>query len=232
MKYFFFLAVSILLASCRNNNTGSNTQNNILQADLQPSTLSIHEIFDSIQVIPLETTDSCLLRAPVKVTTGNNRNYILDWKSFQVFVFDDEGHFLHTIGKKGQGPGEYREVYDMIVDESRKQVKLLSPFGSLYVYDLEGQFIKQIRLPDKSNYQSMVAMGDKIITWTIPNGSDEPCITIVKADTGEEVNNLWKGPRILNSVAPGNFYTYHKKATLLLLFTIMRSMKLRKIACY
>lgn len=212
MKYFFFLAVSILLASCRNNNTDSNTQNNILQADLQPSTLSIHEIFDSIQVIPLETTDSCLLRAPVKVTTGNNRNYILDWKSFQVFVFDDEGHFLHTIGKKGQGPGEYREVYDMIVDESRKQVKLLSPFGSLYVYDLEGQFIKQIRLPDKSNYQSMVAMGDKIITWTIPNGSDEPCITIVKADTGEEVNNLWKGPRILNSVAPGNFYTYHKKS--------------------
>ena len=58
----------------------------------------------------------------------------------------------------------------------------------------------------------MVAMGDKIITWTIPNSSDEPCITIVEADTGKEVNSLWKGPRILNSVAPGNFYTYHKKS--------------------
>lgn len=143
---------------------GSDTQSNVLQADLHPSKISVHEIFDTIQVIPLETTDSCLLRAPVKIVVGNNRNYILDWKNFQVFVFDDRGHFLHTIGKKGQGPGEYREVYDMIVDEGKNQVKLLSPFGSIYVYNLEGQFVRQIRLPDKSNYQAMEAMGDKIMT--------------------------------------------------------------------
>lgn len=191
---------------------GSDTQSNVLQADLRPSKISVHEIFDTIQVIALETTDSCLLRAPVKIVVGNNRNYILDWKSFQVFVFDDKGDFLHTIGKKGQGPGEYREVYDMIVDEGKNQVKLLSPFGSIYVYNLEGQFVKQIRLPDKSNYQAMKAMGDKIMAWTIPNNSEETCITIVDANTGEETNSFWKGPRILNSVAVGNFYTYNGKS--------------------
>ena len=191
---------------------GSDTQSNVLQADLHPSKISVHEIFDTIQVIPLETTDSCLLRAPVKIVVGNNRNYILDWKNFQVFVFDDRGHFLHTIGKKGQGPGEYREVYDMIVDEGKNQVKLLSPFGSIYVYNLEGQFVRQIRLPDKSNYQAMEAMGDKIMTWTIPNSCEETCITIVDANTGEETNSFWKGARILNSVAVGNFYTYNGKS--------------------
>ena len=46
---------------------GSDTQSNVLQADLHPSKISVHEIFDTIQVIPLETTDSCLLRAPVKI---------------------------------------------------------------------------------------------------------------------------------------------------------------------
>ena len=99
MKHILFLIISILLTSCRNNNMGSDTQSNVLQADLHPSKISVHEIFDTIQVIPLETTDSCLLRAPVKIVVGNNRNYILDWKNFQVFVFDDRGHFLHTIGK-------------------------------------------------------------------------------------------------------------------------------------
>ena len=39
---------------------GSDTQSNVLQADLHPSKISVHEIFDTIQVIPLETTDSCL----------------------------------------------------------------------------------------------------------------------------------------------------------------------------
>lgn len=53
---------------------GSDTQSNVLQADLHPSKISVHEIFDTIQVIPLETTDSCLLRAPVKIVVGNNRN--------------------------------------------------------------------------------------------------------------------------------------------------------------
>lgn len=62
---------------------GSDTQSNVLQADLHPSKISVHEIFDTIQVIPLETTDSCLLRAPVKIVVGNNRNYILDWKIFK-----------------------------------------------------------------------------------------------------------------------------------------------------
>ena len=211
MKYTTLIIFCLLLASCKHNNTNYDAQQLILKVDLKPSTISIHEIFDSIQVIPLETTDSCLLRGPVKVITGNNRNYILDWKNFQVFVFDDKGHYLHTIGKRGQGPGEYREVYDMIVDESKNQVRLLSPFGSLYTYDLEGNFIKQNQLPEKSNYQAMEQIGDNIMTWTIPVSSDEPCITIVNADNGKEVSSLWKGPRILNSLSGGSFYTYDGK---------------------
>lgn len=211
MKYTTLIIFCLLLASCKHNNTNYDAQQLILKVDLKPSTISIHEIFDSIQVIPLETTDSCLLRGPVKVITGNNRNYILDWKNFQVFVFDDKGHYLHTIGKRGQGPGEYREVYDMIVDESKNQVRLLSPFGSLYTYDLEGNFIKQNQLPEKSNYQAMEQIGDNIMTWAIPVSSDEPCITIVNADNGKEVSSLWKGPRILNSLSGGSFYTYDGK---------------------
>lgn len=212
MKYTILLVIGLLLASCKNNNSGTKLQTPVLQAELLPSTVSFHDLFDSIQIIPLETTDSCLLRAPTEIVTGNNRNYILDWKNFQVFVFDDKGQHLYTIGKVGQGPGEYREVYDLIVDEAKNQVKLLSPFGSLYIYDLKGQFIKQIRLPEKSNYQSMEATGDKIVTWTIPHSSEEACITLVNADTGEEVNSLWKGPCILNSAVAGNFYTCNNKS--------------------
>ena len=99
----------------------------------------------------------------------------------------------------------------MIVDESKNQVRLLSPFGSLYTYDLEGNFIKQNQLPEKSNYQAMEQIGDNIMTWTIPVSSDEPCITIVNADNGKEVSSLWKGPRILNSLSGGSFYTYDGK---------------------
>ena len=38
---------------------GSDTQSNVLQADLHPSKISVHEIFDTIQVIPLERIAAC-----------------------------------------------------------------------------------------------------------------------------------------------------------------------------
>ena len=209
MKNILLTLLLFILFSCKS--TGDKTDCEVLHVDLVERPVPMEELFSKISVIPLETNDSSFLVRPVKVIIKDNRYYIVDEGVPAVFSFDEEGHLLHKIGKKGQGPGEYREVYDMIVDESKNQVRLLSPFGSLYTYDLEGNFIKQNQLPEKSNYQAMEQIGDNIMTWTIPVSSDEPCITIVNADNGKEVSSLWKGPRILNSLSGGSFYTYDGK---------------------
>lgn len=212
MKYVFLLIVGFVVTSCQHCIV-NDEQKLLLKVNLEPDSISIYDLFDSIQIIPLETTDSCLLTGPVKLLTTAQANYILDWNNFKIFIFDNEGRFSHSVGKTGQGPGEYTQVYDVVVDESRNLVRMLSPFGRIYNYKLNsGQFIDDIQLPAKSNFQKMQEIeNNSIMTWSLPSDSEDFCITIIDANTGETKTSLWKGPRMLNASIVSVFYTFDSR---------------------
>lgn len=46
--------------------------------------------------------------------------YIADWRDFNIKVFDPEGNHTHSIGKKGEGPGEFQYIANiMFTPDSR-----------------------------------------------------------------------------------------------------------------
>ena len=54
---------------------------------------------------------------PQIVRTDSQGNiYVKDARSADVRVFDANGRYVTTVGKRGEGPGELREVYGMHVD--------------------------------------------------------------------------------------------------------------------
>lgn len=58
-----------------------------------------------------------LLGGPQHVGTDSHGNiYIADYPRVGIQVFDQEGLYLTTIGKRGQGPGEIQQVTSMLVD--------------------------------------------------------------------------------------------------------------------
>lgn len=73
---------------------------------------------DSIDIIPLETTDECLLSNIERLTFYKGYFYILDGTSRNIFVFDEAGRFVRTVGKQGGGPGEYSAIsfFDIMGD--------------------------------------------------------------------------------------------------------------------
>lgn len=76
-------------------------------------------------------------------------NYMLVWPSDAqpAKLFDRKGKFLTTIGAKGQGPGEYRTIYDAQIDEANNRIYLLPwTVGQLLVYDLQGNVLPSIPL--------------------------------------------------------------------------------------
>ena len=167
MKNILLTLLLFILFSCKS--TGDKTDCEVLHVDLVERPVPTEELFSKISVIPLETNDSSFLVRPVKVIIKDNGYYIVDEGVPAVFSFDEEGHLLHKIGKKGQGPGEYREIYDAVIKEKENAVYMLSPFGSLYVYSLDGKFIKEIKLPTRSNYQLIEELDSKyFVTWTLP----------------------------------------------------------------
>ena len=109
---------------------------------------------EDLEAVKLDGKDEALVgHGPVYVSD----NYILVRESNNVpcKLFRRDGSFVGKVGSLGLGPGEYTDVCDMQIDEQAEHIYLL-PFRSkaIYVYDLKGNYQKDIPLNKK--YEKMM----------------------------------------------------------------------------
>ena len=109
---------------------------------------------DDLVTVKLDGKDEALVgQGPVCVS----ENYILVGRANNVpcKLFRRDGSFVGKVGNIGQGPGEYTMIYDMQIDEQTGHVYLL-PWNakSIFVYDMKGQYLKDIPLNKK--YEKMI----------------------------------------------------------------------------
>lgn len=109
---------------------------------------------ENVQIIRLDGSDEALVgMGPVYVSD----NYIMVGRhqSTPCKLFRKDGTYIGNVGSIGQGPGEYTMVYDAQIDEKAGHIYLL-PWNakSIYVYSLEGEYLKDIPLNKK--YEDLV----------------------------------------------------------------------------
>ncbi len=70
--------------------------------------------------------------------------YVLDYTEAQVKVFDKNGRYLQTIGKKGQGPGEMASPFSISIT-SKDEIMIQDLNNRKIIYlSLDGKFIKSL----------------------------------------------------------------------------------------
>lgn len=118
--------------------------------DLPPiSKLSV--LVESVKIIPLETSSSCIIGSTNKVFVGDD--YILvssrSGRTDELILFSKEGKFLNKIGAVGKGPGEYSDIRQFSVFED-SLVVYVSPMRSRKVtkYGFDGSFLQEITNPE------------------------------------------------------------------------------------
>lgn len=205
-KVFVTFLCLILLCACHNSKKTETYP--VLKVSFGKEKISALDIFDKFEIVSLETNDSSLLVWPDKVLYWKGQYMVFDSKTPSLFVFDENGNFIKKIGKRGDGPEEYTEIYDVIQDKETGEIDMLSPYGEIFVYTSEGAFIKRTRLPQKSNYQSFEDCGNYFITWTLPNAEDEDGISLISKNNMQCVKSYWKGNRNLYFLYPRAFYKY------------------------
>lgn len=109
-----------------------------------------NDIIDCINVLKLEECESNIIGEIDKILIDGNLMFILDrFISRKMFIYDNKGKFLRTIGKKGMGPGEYTSISYFDIDKNKKEIILLdSDQRKLLFYNYQGDFIRDIILPD------------------------------------------------------------------------------------
>ena len=77
--------------------------------------LSLSEIVDSIEYVPLETTNLSIFGSMDKLIVTDKGEYLIADKEITsaLYLFDADGRFLKKIGNKGEGPEEYIGIEDV-----------------------------------------------------------------------------------------------------------------------
>jgi hypothetical protein len=131
-----------ILISCKQTEKKFDGENIILTERISEE-ISINELFGEFEYISLETSKESIFGEIKKLIVYDDKYYILDNKLRRIFVFQHDGTFVHTIGRIGQGPGEYTHIEDFQIDEVNSRIIILGYPSILYFYDFDGNFIEQ-----------------------------------------------------------------------------------------
>ncbi|ASB47949.1 6-bladed beta-propeller [Alkalitalea saponilacus] len=137
-----------------------------LQVPQEENFLKSSDYFDSIKIVPLETTEKSLIASINRLVVSHDYIYILDRTSNSVLAFNNCGTFSFRIKSFGRGPAEYTQIGDFCVDFENERIVVYAhaPMKLLY-YDLKGNFLAEDMLDDI--YSNVMAVDGKIMLFDI-----------------------------------------------------------------
>ena len=100
---------------------------------------------DELLTIGNEADENFMFVRVTDVDVGKEgKIYVLDAGNYRLQIFDSEGHFLKTIGRKGQGPGEFGGLpFGFSLKNDRIYVR---EYRKMNVFDSGGDFVRSYPL--------------------------------------------------------------------------------------
>ena len=158
MKHTFIhllvlLCAGILVVSCREQKKSTPTGADVKEVTFKeaPKDFLIASSFKNIHMIQLEAKEECLISDIKRVVDAEGKVYVLT-KNNEIFCFDRAtGKYIRTIGRLGEGPGEYVSAMDIYYDEKEKCICVVDYYKSaIHNYSLDGRFIGDRQLDEET----------------------------------------------------------------------------------
>ncbi len=127
----------LLFCGC---NQEVNSELRVSFTDVKPLVKAWDEAFGEHEVIPLfkDSPDKEIYTIGWIGINSKGDYFIFDGKIRNIYQFDEAGKFIRTIGRQGQGPGEFDVPRFPVFDKS----------DNLYLFDSGGKQILKFSSPD------------------------------------------------------------------------------------
>ena len=171
--------IACLLASCAGGASSDAIEVNLLHTDVD--TIAYSAFVDSIEYIPLETTEECLVGEVTDVVMADDRLFVFDAKQQEVWSFDRSGRYVGRLGRRGEGPGEYLSIAQFEYDHRDSLLAVLTFVEAPCVqyYSPDGTYVKTVKLGMPADDFKLGADGSFILSCA---GRDDPSAGIYHAD--------------------------------------------------
>lgn len=140
-KICTYLIISIVMAGCKESPDSGLVTIPIPNSASAPVLLS--EMAQEEARIQFETKNGVFLGHIFEVKIHRGKIFISDIKS--ISIFDLEGNFVQQLGRQGEGPGEYKSVTSMDIDEASGLI-YVSAYNKLLIYGPDYMLIEERKL--------------------------------------------------------------------------------------
>lgn len=153
LTLFINISIVILYTCCQGNSQKTEKPSHFTHIDLagnlQNTTdgIPLSNAARTIEVIPLETKDECIISEIEKMWLTDDNIIIYHHYKQPLLRFSRDGKFLNKIGVIGKGPGECVLIGDIRVDDAKEEVYINLGDGrqaGFMVYDFDGNFKRKI----------------------------------------------------------------------------------------
>ncbi|MBC7362833.1 MAG: 6-bladed beta-propeller [Candidatus Aminicenantes bacterium] len=133
----------------------------------------------------MSETPEALLSLPARLEIVGERIYVLDTEESQIKVFDKNGKFMRSIGRRGKGPGEFNRPEGFFIDRNKKLIAVADTGNRrVQVLNEDGQLVTSFNL---TNPPSGVGLAEgKYYVLSFPGSyvalREEPLINIYSSD--------------------------------------------------
>lgn len=83
---------------------------------------------------------------------GAGRLYVFDDQAERIFVVGTDGALIREIGRKGEGPGEFRNPADVVALEDGRVVVADMGHRAYHIFDANGDFERMVRIGGDPTY--------------------------------------------------------------------------------
>lgn len=220
LKYILiFLSLSVVYTSCGKNenikmdNRFSNVDvNGVLSQEIPDMVKSVEEkhfqleirvpdnnqnivlmsdIIDSVWYVKLGDIPTDLMSDWLgEIEIHNHRIYIRDGQKNQVYVFDINGDFLHSIDPSGDGPGEFSRAGSIAVDPYKNQLAIHDDrLSKVLYYTLEGRFLSEQKVGFR--FLDFAFVNDSVVAVDL-NKTDNHHLPEISNNQVVLVDTTWK----------------------------------------
>jgi hypothetical protein len=109
----------------------------------------IFEIQEELSIGVAEGAEEYMFQDAREVVAGNNdRVFVSDFRSVHVRVFDKFGNYITTVGRKGQGPGEFGQVTNIQITPENELLVHDRYTRRLSFFSLDGKYLRTVQLKE------------------------------------------------------------------------------------
>ena len=142
MKMYFFMAC-LFLAACTGGEKSATYEGDFHHIDFRPllekpvEQKSLTEWSKQVSYLPLQLPDSIAVKNIQRIILQDDKLLVVH--DDRLSLFDTAGKYLHAIGRKGEGEGEYRRMFGLTLRNDTLYVNNGNYDFVLYTWD--GQYL-------------------------------------------------------------------------------------------